>query len=94
MYQGSNGNPEASFGDASSYEVLDCPAGMQFGFGRMFMFYNFVTLKLTKQNGDKIVGQVSINNYKSRPKIGEKNVTVVVILGVVSILIIVLFIMI
>ena len=45
MYQGSDGNPAASFGDASEYEALDCPPGMQFGFGRMFMFYNFVTLK-------------------------------------------------
>lgn len=56
------------------------------------MFFNYVTLRLNKVSGGKLTGQVSINKYKSRPDLGTKDVSFIVIIAGVALLLIAAFI--
>ena len=81
MYYDSNGGISASFGDASAYEAVDCPPGLQLGFGRMFLFKKLVTMKIKKNKDGNLIPQIAINNYKTRPVLANKNVNSIVIFG-------------
>jgi len=60
-------NIATSFGDMSAYSGWTCAPNTEFGFGRMFLFFNQVVMTMDR-NGNRNIG---VNPYISRPSLSD-----------------------
>jgi hypothetical protein len=63
-------NVQTSIGDMSAYSGWTCADDAEFGFGRMFMYYNQVVMNLNYQQSGS-VRKIGVNNYLERPSLAH-----------------------